>query len=115
MIDPASLGIQAALDQVNAMLAKEGGKRTLVERKGSTLLVRYEAPAPADCPTCAIDGDSAVMLLRWRRRGGIQSTSRPSSSFTRSAVIVALPVPRSHNPSNLYLPKAIESRGEEIA
>ena len=36
----------------------------------------------------------------------------PSFSFTRSAVIVALSVSRSHNPSNLYFPKAIESPGD---
>jgi len=51
MIDPASRGTQAALDQVNAMLAKDGGTLTLVERQGSTLLVRCEGFAPADWPT----------------------------------------------------------------
>jgi Fe-S cluster biogenesis protein NfuA len=64
MQDPAARGIQMAVDQVNRLLAKDGGRLTVVERQGTTLLVRVEAAPSAECPTCAVGADAALMLLR---------------------------------------------------
>jgi Fe-S cluster biogenesis protein NfuA len=64
MTDPALRGVRVALDQVNALLGRDGARLSLVERRGGTLVVRYESGTSADCPTCALGEEAAVMLLK---------------------------------------------------
>jgi Fe-S cluster biogenesis protein NfuA len=64
MTDPALRGVRVALDQVNALLGRDGARLSLVKRRGGTLVVRYESGTSADCPTCALGGEAVVMLLK---------------------------------------------------
>ena len=60
---PTSPIIKSAIDKVNFLLAKDGGRVTVLEQQGDTLVVRYEAGASKDCPTCVLTEESVVMLL----------------------------------------------------
>lgn len=56
--------IQAVVQNVNAILAADGGSVELTEHRGDTIVLRYRQGSSADCPECVLTDESVVMLVQ---------------------------------------------------
>ena len=61
---PVNPMIKAVVDQVNSLLAADGGSLAVEEQRGDTLVLRYKQGMSADCPECVLSDESVLMLVQ---------------------------------------------------
>ena len=60
-VDP---GLQHVLENVNTVVASEGGSLELLEVRDSRLVVRYNKGRNDECPECVPDHDLVRQMMR---------------------------------------------------
>ena len=59
-LDP---GLQSVIDNVNTVVASEGGSLELIELRDGRLTVKYAPGVNEECPECVPDHDMVKMML----------------------------------------------------
>lgn len=56
--------IQAVVQNVNAILAADGGSIAVKEQRGGTLVLTYKQGNSGDCPECVLTDESVLALIQ---------------------------------------------------
>ena len=59
----ADPGVQTVLDNMQTLVASEGGSLEFLELSGGKLLVHYNKGVNEECPECVPDHDMVKMML----------------------------------------------------
>ena len=60
----ADPGVQTVLDNMQTIVASEGGSLEFLELSGGKLSVRYDKGINEECPECVPDHDMVKMMLQ---------------------------------------------------
>ncbi len=61
---PMNPMIQAVVENVNTILAADGGSVAVKEQRGSTLVLSYKQGMSKDCPECVLSDESVLALIQ---------------------------------------------------
>ena len=56
--------INEVIGKINTLLAGDGSRLTLIRAGGNSISVRFSLGKAGDCESCAIDPETAEMLVR---------------------------------------------------
>jgi Fe-S cluster biogenesis protein NfuA len=56
--------INEVIGKINTLLAGDGSRLTLIRAGGNSISVRFSLGNASDCESCAIDPETAEMLVR---------------------------------------------------